>query len=80
MMYVDKFQISVDGSEIKPQDFEFNLVCTRCGSTRTRMIPTSYYNDATQKYPEMITMHLMCTNCHNEIEYIVRSDKKLPNS
>ena len=40
MMNVDKTQFRPDGSQITPEQFGFNLVCEKCGSNRTRMIPT----------------------------------------
>lgn len=70
MMNVDKTQFRPDGTQITPEQFGFNLVCEKCGSSRTRLIPTSHYR-SNYKTPDMITMHLMCANCHHEIEYVI---------
>lgn len=70
MMNVDKTQIDVNGNIIEPEEFGFNLICEKCGSSRTRLIPTSHYTTG-YKIPDMITMHLMCANCHHEIEYVI---------
>lgn len=75
MMNVDKIQFRPDGSQITPEQFGFNLVCEKCGNTRTRLIPTSHYNTGYET-PDMITMHLTCTNCHNDIEYVIYKNNK----
>ena len=77
MMNVDKTQIRPDGSTITPEEFHFNLECGKCGSKRTRMIPTSYYNNPSQKNANYVTMHLLCTECHNELEYVVCINKEV---
>ena len=75
MMNVDKIQFRPDGSQITPEEFGFNLVCEKCGCSRTRLIPTSHYNDDC-KTLDVLTLHLICTKCHHDIEYVIYKNNK----
>lgn len=75
MMNVDKTQIGVDGNIIEPEEFHFDLVCNKCGSRKTRLIPTSYYDSMKYTTPDKITLHMLCTECHSELEYIIFTNR-----
>lgn len=71
MFIADKNQIGMDGNIIPSDHFKFNLYCTCCGSSKVRFIPTSYYDDASDNTPIKVTVHMICMNCRNDIEFVI---------
>lgn len=69
MIATDKFKMREDGTHTDESTFKFTITCNCCGSSAVHMSSKTVRKDTTNPFPIMVVNSLMCTQCHNAVDY-----------